>query len=139
MYNEKPDVSGFQQLEFRCEGWLHQRVDQQPDSKFDACGKPVIFVGYTPNQKGFLVWCPEHGLNSVVISNNVVFGHNHPLSKSSAIELLDESAADVELSSMSAAPMLQEVHQTFGLHIVGTFEGSFILSDSNLEYLLGIY
>jgi hypothetical protein len=36
MYNEKPDISGFQQ--FGCEGWLHQRVDQQPNSKFDASG-----------------------------------------------------------------------------------------------------
>ncbi len=71
MYNEKPDVSGFQQ--FGCEGWLHRRVDQRPDSKFDASGEPVIFVGYTPNQKGFLLWCPEsrkvscYGIQNVVL------------------------------------------------------------------------
>jgi hypothetical protein len=132
-YNEKPDISGFQQ--FGCEGWLHQRVDQRPDSKFDARGEPVIFVGYTPNQKGFLLWCPERGLNSVVVSNNVVFGHNCPRSKCSAIELLNESASDDELSTMLAALTLQEGHTTCDLHIVGTFEGNFILSDSHLEGL----
>ena len=110
-------------------------MDQRPDSKFDARGEPVIFVGYAPNQKGFLLWCPGRGLNSVVISNNVVFGHNCPRSKRSAIELLDESASDVELSTMPAALTLQEVHTTCDLHIVGTFEGNFILSDSNLEGL----
>jgi hypothetical protein len=52
MLNEKPDISGFQK--FGGEAWLHRRVDQGPDSKFDARGEPVIFVGYAPNQKGFL-------------------------------------------------------------------------------------
>ncbi len=34
MFNETPDVSGFQQ--FGGEAWLHHRMDQRPDSKFDA-------------------------------------------------------------------------------------------------------
>lgn len=34
MFDKKPDVSSCQQ--FGCEGWLHRRVDQRPDSKFDA-------------------------------------------------------------------------------------------------------
>ncbi len=84
------------------------------------------------------MWCPEHGLNSVVVSNNVVFGLNCPRLKRSAVELLDESASDVELSTMPAAPMLQEVHTTSDLHILGIFEGNFILSDSHLEGLLSL-
>ncbi len=72
MFNENPDVSGFQK--FGGEAWLHRRVDQRSDSKFDSLGEPVIFVGYAPNQKGFLLWCPERGLSSVVDYNYVVFG-----------------------------------------------------------------
>ena len=133
MFNETPDVSGFQQ--FGGEAWLHRRVDQRPDSKFDARGEPVIFVGYAPNQKGYLLWCPERGLNSVVVSNNVVFGPNCPRSKCSAVELLDESISDVDLSTMPAALTFEEVHTTCDLHIVGTFEGDFILADSYLDGL----
>jgi hypothetical protein len=40
MYDEKLDVSGLEQ--FGCEGWLHQCVDQLPDSKSDPHGKPTI-------------------------------------------------------------------------------------------------
>ncbi len=72
----------------------------------------------------------------MVVSNNVVFGHNCNRSKRSAIERLDESASDVELSTMPAALTLQEVHTTCDLHIVGTFEGIFILSDSHLGSLI---
>ena len=64
-----------------------------------------------------------------------MFGNICPRSKRSAIELLDESASNVDLSTMPAALTLQEVHTTSDLHIVGTFEGNFILSDSNLEGL----
>ncbi len=40
-----------------------------------------------------------------------VFGHNCPRSKRTTIKLLDESASDIELSTMPAAALtLQEVH-----------------------------
>jgi hypothetical protein len=54
MFGTKPNVSVFHK--FGVEGWLHRRMDQRQDTKFDARGEPVIFVGYPPpNQQGFLV------------------------------------------------------------------------------------
>ena len=70
MFNTKPDVSHLQ--EFGVEGWLHLRKDQRSDTKFDARGEPIIFVGYPPNHQGFLVWSPGRGPAKVVVTNNVV-------------------------------------------------------------------
>ena len=133
MYGEKPDVSECQQ--FGCEGWLHRRVDQRPDSKFDARGEPIIFVGYPTNQQGFLVWCPDRGPNIVVSTNNVVFGDRCPLSKRSAVEIVSDGSTESFLQDKPATLTLEEVHLTRDLHIVGTFEGEFVLSDSNLQGL----
>ena len=135
MLGVKPDVSHFQ--EFGCEAWLHRRVDQQPgrDGKFDPRGEHVIFVGYPTNQQGFLVWCPGRGPTKIVASNNLVFGTCCPRSTRSSVELHDETQSAIPLSAAPAALTLQEVHTACDLHIVGTFEGNFVLSDSNLTGL----
>ena len=135
MLGVKPDVSHFQ--EFGCEAWLHRRVDQQPgrDGKFDPRGEHVIFVGYPTNQQGFLVWCPCRGPTKIVASNNLVFGTRCPRSTRSSVELHDETQSAIPLSAAPAALTLQEVHTACDLHIVGTFEGNFVLSDSNLTGL----
>ena len=133
MLGSKPDVSNFQ--EFGVEGWLHRRADQRSDSKFDARGEPVIFIGYPPNQQGFLVWCPGRGPTKIVATNNIVFGSRCPRSSRSPVELLDESHKEIPLPCAPAVLTLQEVHSASDLHIVGTFEGNFVLSDSNLDGL----
>ncbi len=133
MCGTKPDVSSFQ--EFGVEAWLHRRIDQRQDSKFDSRGEPVIFVGYPPNQQGFLVWCPGRGPAKIVASNNLVFGTRCPRSSRSPVELLDEANTDIPLSGAPAALTLQEVDTATDLHIVGTFEGNFVLSDSALNGL----
>ena len=133
MFGKKPDVSSCQQ--FGCEGWLHRRVDQRPDSKFDARGEPIIFVGYPTNQQGFLVWCPDRGPSSVVSTNNVVFGNCCPRSKKSAVEIVSDGTTEIFLDDKPAVLTLEEVRLTCDLHILGTFEGDFVLSDSNLQGL----
>jgi hypothetical protein len=133
MFGTKPDVSSFQ--EFGVEAWLHRRVDQRQDSKFDARGEPVIFIGYPSNQQGFLVWCPGSGPTKIVASNNLVFGTRCPRSSRSPVELLDEAHTEIPLSDVPAALTLQEVDNSTDLHIVGTFEGNFVLSDSALDGL----
>jgi hypothetical protein len=133
MYGTKPDVSHFQ--EFGVEGWLHRRIDQRQDTKFDARGESVIFVGYPPNQQGFLLWCPGRGPTKLVSSNNVVFGTRCPRSSRSPVELVDEVNTEIPLPSAPAALTLKEVHSAIDLHIVGTFEGNFVLSDSHLDGL----
>ena len=74
----KPDVSNFQEFGQGVEGWLHRRADQRSDSNFDASWEPVIFIGYPPNQQGFLVWCPGSGPTKIVATNNIVFGSRCP-------------------------------------------------------------
>jgi hypothetical protein len=133
MFGNKPDVSCFQ--EFGVEAWLHRRVDQRQDSKFDSRGEPCIFVGYPSNQQGFLVWCPGRGSAKIVASNNLVFGTRCPRSTRSPVELIDETNTEIPLSGAPAALTLQEVESATDLHIVGTFEGNFVLSDSALEGL----
>jgi hypothetical protein len=133
MFGSKPDVSSFQ--EFGVEAWLHRRIDQRQDSKFDSRGEPVIFVGYPPNQQGFLVWCPGRGPTKIVGSNNLVFCTRCPRSSRSPVELIDEANTEIPLPGAPAALTLQEVHHATDLHIVGTFEGNFVLSDSALEGL----
>jgi hypothetical protein len=133
MFGTKPDVSSFQ--EFGVEGWLHRRIDQRQDTKFDSGGEPVIFVGYPSNQQGFLVWCPGRGPTKIVVSNNLVFGTRCPLSSRSPVELIDEANTEIPLSAAPAALTLQEVDNSTDLHIVGTFKGNFVLSDSALDGL----
>jgi hypothetical protein len=135
MSGSKPDVSHFQ--EFGCEAWLHRRVDQQPgrDGKFDPRGEHVIFVGYPTHQQGYLVWCPGRGPTKIVASNNLVFGTRCPRSTRSPVELHGDAHTEIPLSAVPAALTLQEVHSACDLHIVGTFEGNFVLSDSNLTGL----
>ncbi len=84
------------------------------------------------------MWCPERGLNSFVVSNNVVFVPKCPRSKRSAFELLDEPIFDVDLLTIPASPTFEEVHTTCDLHIVGTFEGNFIFADSHLDGLCSL-
>jgi hypothetical protein len=129
MLGTKPDASSFQ--EFGVEAWLHRRADQRQDSKFDSRGEPVIFVGYPSNQQGFLVWCLGRGPTKIVASNNLVFGTRCPRS----VELIDEANTEIPLVGAPAALTLQEVDNATDLHIVGTFEGNFVLSDSALEGL----
>ena len=135
MSGSKPDVSHFQ--EFGCEAWLHRRVDQQPgrDGKFDPRGEHVIFVGYPTHQQGYLVWCPGRGPTKIVASNNLVFGTRCPRSTRSPVELHGVAHTEISLPTLPAALTLQEVHSACDLHIVGTFEGNFVLSDSNLTGL----
>ena len=135
MWGSKPDVSHFQ--EFGCEAWLHRRVDQQPgrDGKFDPRGEHVIFVGYPTHQQGYLVWCPGRGPTKIVASNNLVFGTRCPRSTRSPVELHGDAHSEIPLSAAPAALTLQEVHSACDLHIVGTFEGNFVLSDSHLTGL----
>ena len=63
----------------------------------------------------------------------MVFGERCPWSKSSGVELIDEAATEIYLSTKPAALLMQEVHITCDLYIVGTFDGNFVLSDSNLD------
>jgi hypothetical protein len=107
MFGEKPDVSDCQQ--FRCEGWLHHRADQRPDSKFSARGEPVVFVGYSTNQKGFLVWCSERDSRTVVSTTNVVFSHRYPFSKRSNVESFDDGSAELSLSNIPATLTVQDL------------------------------
>ena len=51
------------------------------------------------------------------------------------MELIDEANTEIPLSGAPAALTLQEVDNATDLHIVGTFEGNFVLSDSALEGL----
>ena len=51
------------------------------------------------------------------------------------MELIDEANTKIPLSGAPAALTLQEVDNSTDLHIVGTFEGHFVLSDSALEGL----
>jgi hypothetical protein len=129
MFGSKPDVSSFQ--EFGVEAWLHRRIDQRPDSEFDSIGE----AGYPPNQQGFLVWCPGRGPTKIVGSNNLVFCTRCPRSSRSPVELIDEANTEIPLPGAPEALTLQEVHHATDLHIVGTFEGDFVLSDSALEGL----
>ena len=115
MFGTKPD-------EFGVEGWLHRRIDQRQDTKFDSGGEPVIFVGYPSNQQGFLVWCPGRGPTKIVVSNNLVFGTRCPRSSRSPVELIDEANTEIPLSAAPAALTLQEVDNSTDLHIVGTFD-----------------
>ena len=125
VFGTQPDVSTLQ--EFGGEAWLHRWIDQRQDSKFDARGEPVIFVGYPSNQQGFLVYCPSRGPTKIVASNNPVFGTRCPRSTRSPVELLDEANTEIPLSGAPAAFTLQEVDNATDLHIVGTFEGNFVL------------
>ena len=65
MLRPKQEVFNFQ--ESGVEGWLCCRADQRSDTKFDACGEPVIFIGYPSNQQGFLVWCPGSGPTKILL------------------------------------------------------------------------
>ena len=133
MFGEKPDVSDCQQ--FGCEGWLHRRADQRPDSKFSARGEPVVFVGYSTNQKGFLVWCSERDSRTVVSTTNVVFGHRCPFSKRSNVEIFDDGSAELSLSNIPATLTVQDLQSASDLHVVGTFREHFVLADSKLTGL----
>ena len=133
MFGTKPDVSHFQ--EFGVEGWLHRRSDQRQDSKFDARGEPVIFVGYPTNQLGFLVWCPGRGPLKVIATNNVIFGTKCPQTPRSPLELISDSDTDLPLDKLPAALNLKELNSTQDMHVLGTFQGRLILSDSCLDGL----
>ena len=54
------------------------------------------------------------------------------------VELIDEAATEIYLSTKPAALLMQEVHVTCDLHMVGTSEssqGKFVLSDPHLDGL----
>ncbi len=78
MSGTKPDVSNFQDFEF--EGWLHRRIDQRQNAKFDAHGDTIAFVVYPPNQQGIVFWYPGRGPTKLVSSNYIVFGTKNPRS-----------------------------------------------------------
>ena len=92
----KPDVSEDQQ--FGVEAWLYVHPERRRDPKFSARGEPCIFIGYPQNQRGFLVWCPQRGNNTVVSTTNVVFGTRCPRAKTPAVDLLPDAAKEVFLS-----------------------------------------
>jgi hypothetical protein len=52
------------------------------------------------------------------------------------VELIDEANTEIPLPAVPAALNLQEVDKATDLHIVGTFEGNFVLPNSVLEGLL---
>lgn len=42
-----------------------------------------MFIGYTKDVKGFILWCIKEGRNKTIISRDVVFNEHHfPLLKS---------------------------------------------------------
>ncbi len=51
------------------------------------------------------------------------------------VKLIDEANTEIPLSGALAVLTLQEVDNATDLHIVGTFEGNLVLSDSALEGL----
>jgi hypothetical protein len=114
---------------------LHRRTDQRQDSKFSARGEPVVFVGYSTNQKGFLVWCNERDSRTVVSTTNVVFGHRCPFSKRSNVEILDDGSAELSLPNIPATLTIQDLQSASSLHVVGTFREDFVLADSKLTGL----
>ena len=131
MYGEKPDVSFCQ--EFGCRAWIHVRAEQRKDSKFDARGEPVVFVGYPPNQKGFLLWCPIRGPKTVVSSNNIVFGHDCPYSRRSALEIFSDTKRQLPLQDTPLVLTLSEVRSSSNLHIVDTYKNNYVLADTRLQ------
>jgi hypothetical protein len=131
MHGEKPDVSSDQQ--FGVEGWIHSKEDQRKDAKFDAWGEPCLFVGYPTNQQGFLVWCPNRGPNAIISTTNVVFGIRCPRSKRPEVEILHDHTTELLLPQKPTILTVQEVKKACDLKIVGTFEGNFVVTDSNFE------
>jgi len=131
MLGTKPDVSNLQ--EFGVEAWIHRRVDQRQDAKFDARGGHCPFVGYPSNKQGFLLWCPGRGKHKIATTNHVVFGHICTRFTKSPVELLESSSALLTLDTCPAALTLSDINQSVDLRIVGTFETNLVLADSSFQ------
>ena len=117
------------------EGWLHLRKEQRSDTKFDARGEPIIFVGYPTNQQGYLVWSPGRGPTKVIVSNNVVFGSRCPRSTRSPVELISDSSTELFLEKLPSWLTFPELKSSVDLRIIGSFEANLILTASSFHGL----
>ncbi len=79
------------------------------------------------------MWSPVRGQTKIVASNNLVSESRCPRSSRSPMELrlMDGANTEIPLSSAPAVLTLQEVDTATDLHIVGTFEGNFVLSEQS--------
>ena len=114
---------------------MNLRKDQRSDTKFDARGEPIFFVGYPPNQQGFLVWSPGRSPAKVVVTNNVVFGSRCPRSTRSPVELISETSTELFLEELPSRLTFPELQSAVDLRIIGTFEANLILTASSFPGL----
>ncbi len=131
MFNTKPDVSHLQ--EFGVEGWLHIWKKQRRDTKFDARGEPIFFVGYPTNQQGYFVWSPGRGPTKIIVSNNVVFGSRCPRSTRSPVELISDSPTELFLEEIPSWLTFLELKSFVNLRIISSFEANLILTASSFH------
>ena len=133
MHGFKPDVSGNHR--FGVEAWVCLRPEQRLDQKYSKRGEACTFVGYPPNQRGYLLWCPSRGNNTVIATTNVVFGTRCPRSSVPSSGLFPDTTKELFLPEMPTAFRLEEVHHTPDLQFFGTFQEHYVLGSKSLDIL----